>query len=163
MNRSLVSLSLSSRITFYLLRVQRSGETTTTVQTERKRRNRENLLLLCSFRNDWFARTSSASKATKKEGGNERRKRGDRKAGVTSLETRSVKRDTRVANNRGAKRRGEERGGGKSVRRRKTWTRFNGAFKFFRFFLEGEGEGENGKRIGQNKIDVTAKPSFRLV
>ena len=110
MNRSLVSLSLSSRITFYLLRVQRSGETTTTVQTERKRRTRENLLLLCSFRNDWFARTSSASKATKKEGGNERRKRGDRKAGVTSLETRSVKRDTRVANNRGAKRRGEERG-----------------------------------------------------
>lgn len=153
MNRSLVSLSLSSRITFYLLRAQRSGETTTTatVQTERKRRNRENLLLLRSFRNDWFAWTSSASKAEERRREREekeRRKRGDRKAGVTSLETRSVKRDTRVANNRGAKRRGEERGGGKSVRRRKTWTRFNGAFKFFRFFLEGEGEGNNWGRKG---------------
>lgn len=84
----------------------------------------------------------------KKEGGNERRKRGDRKAGMTSLETRSAKRDTRVANNRGAKRRGEERGGGKSVRRRKTWTRFNSVFKFFRFFLEGEGEGNNWGRKG---------------
>lgn len=147
-----LSLSLSSRITFYLLRAQRSGETTTTVQTERKRRNRDNLLLLRSFRNErsWFARLPGprVPRKPKKEGGNERRKRGDRKAGVTSLETRSAKRDTRVANNRGTKRRGEERGGGKSVRRRKTWTRFNGAFKFFRFFLEGEGEGNNWGRKG---------------
>lgn len=153
MNESFPRLSLSlSLLALLLLRAQRSGETTTTatVQTERKRRNRENLLLLRSFRNDWFARLPGprVPRKPKKGGGNERRKRGDRKAGVTSLETRSVKRDTRVANNRGAKRRGEERGGGKSVRRRKTWTRFNGAFKFFRFFLEGEGEGNNWGRKG---------------
>lgn len=152
MNRSLVSLSLSLLalpFTFYVPKGVEKRQQRFNIQ--RKRRNRDNLLLLRSFRNDWFAWTSSASKAEERRREREekeRRKRGDRKAGVTSLETRSAKRDTRVANNRGAKRRGEERGGGKSVRRRKTWTRFNGAFKFFRFFLEGEGEGNNWGRKG---------------
>lgn len=129
-------------------------------QRQRKRRNRENLLLLLlrSFRNDWFARLPGHRVPRKKGRRRERaRKKEDRKkAGVTSLETRSVKRNTRtrVANNetkrggRGGRRNERRRKRRWKIRgRRKTWTRFNGAFKFFRFFLEGEGNNWGRKGI----------------
>lgn len=84
-----------------------------------------------------------------------RKKEDRKKAGVTSLETRSVKRNTRtrVANN---ETKGERRKKRKKKREEKkealenpgeTWTRFNGAFKFFRFFLEGEGNNWGRKGI----------------
>lgn len=78
---------------------------------------------------------------------------------MTSLETRSVKRNTRtVANNRGTKggKKKEALENGGERRRRKTWTRFNGAFKFFRFFLEG-----GGGIIGAGKVLTREKRGKR--
>lgn len=74
-----------------------------------------------------------ARKEKRNEGGNERR---DQKVGVTSLGM-LVKRDTRANTSRTKKEKRTERQIRGAETKKEGWTRFNGAFKFFRFFQKG--------------------------